>query len=301
LLACLLAAVDARGRDPGEYPLLDLASELEKERKPVMRTAPDAPQLKQAEHALQQINPPDDAHCARSIGAEAFADAHATLARARAAVGDYAGAAESYRHAHACRPREEWLLRNLAEVLFDARDFAGARAAANQALAIEPREVFSHRIIGNLEFIAENWAEAVSRYRYVAASDPDRDRAGYGQLMYWLAQKRAGVPEPAFVARRPGTAWPQPLIAYLRGEYTEAELVMPIRDGDDDYSADLHVSTDERLCEALYYVGQAHWANGDVEVARAYFAAVVNLRVTYFIEHGMALAEIAKLNKLASR
>jgi lipoprotein NlpI len=81
---------------------------------------------------------------------------------------------------------------------------------------------------------------------------------------------------------------------YLQGDYTEEELVTPIREGDDEYA---NVSTDERLCEALYYVGEAHWAAGRPEVARDYFAAMVNLRVIHFIEHGLALAEIAKLRK----
>ncbi len=299
--AGLLTANIASAYEPGEYPLLDLARELERERKPELRAVPNAPALRQAEHALEQAQPPSDADCARSLGAATFAGLHADVARARAAMGDHRGAAESYRHAHACRPRSEGVLRALAEVLFDARDYDGARAAAQQALAIEPREVFSHRILGNLDYVQENWADAVSRYRYVASSDPDRDRASYGQIMLWLAQKRAGVPQPEFVARRPGTGWPQPLVSYLRGEYTEAELVMPVRDGDDDYSSQPHTSTDERLCEALFYVGQAHWAAGKPDVARAYFAALVNLRVIYFIEHGMALAEIAKLNRTAAR
>jgi hypothetical protein len=30
-------------------------------------------------------------------------------------------------------------------------------------------------------------------------------------------------------------------------------------------------------------------------VARDYFAALVNIKVLYFLEHGLALAEIAKL------
>jgi lipoprotein NlpI len=51
------------------------------------------------------------------------------------------------------------------------------------------------------------------------------------------------------------------------------------------------------LCEALYYVGEEYWARGQPDVAREYFAAVVNIKVVGFIEHGMALAEIARLTQ----
>ena len=185
----------------------------------------------------------------------------------------------------------------LGGVLFDARDYAGARAATEAALALDARSISTIRIAANLDFIDERWADAISRFRYVAASDPDRVRAGYGQLMYWLAQSRAGIAHPLWVTRTPGEGWPQPLLLYLRGQYTEEELVVPINEGDDDDNNQPNTSTDERLAEALYYLGQAHWARGDSKTALDYFTALVNLRVTYFLEHGLAIAEVAKLRK----
>jgi lipoprotein NlpI len=113
--------------------------------------------------------------------------------------------------------------------------------------------------------------------------------------MFWLSQMRAGVPRPELVERTPGDGWPQPLLLYMRGEYTEAELTVPVRRGDDEDNPQPNTSTDERLCEALFYVGEAYWARGQLDVARDYFAALVNIKVIYFLEHGLALAEIAKL------
>jgi lipoprotein NlpI len=81
----------------------------------------------------------------------------------------------------------------------------------------------------------------------------------------------------------------------MRGEYTEAELIKPIEAGDDDSNMLANTSTDERLCEALFYVGEEYWARGQPDVARDYFAALVNIKVLFFIEHGIALAELAKL------
>jgi lipoprotein NlpI len=283
-----------------EHPLLDLARELQTTRKLDLRTTPGAPALRQAEHALEQAHAPADGECAGSLGALRFAELHMDLGAALIGQGDFAGATREYRRAHACRPRDAQILAALAGVLFDARDYAGAREAIRASLLIAPRAVNSNRLAGNIDFVAERWAEAVSRFRYVASSDPGRVQAGYGQLMLWLSQMRAGVARPEYVERLPGDGWPQPLLLYMRGEYTEAELIVPIQEGDEDYNSQPNTSTDERLCEALFYVGEAYWARGQLEVARDYFAALVNIKVIYFLEHGLALAEIAKLRERLS-
>jgi lipoprotein NlpI len=284
--------------DSSEHPLLDLARERQPERNKTMRTTPGAPQLHQAEHALEQAHVPSDDACARSLGATRFADLHTEVGAARVGQGDFSGAAAAYRRAHACRPRDAQILAALAGVLFDARDYTGARESINASLAIEPRAVNANRLAGNIDFVGERWADAVARFRYVAASDPERVQAGYGQLMLWLAQMRAGVAKPEYVQRKPGEGWPQPLLQYMRGEYTEEELIAPIKEGDDDFNSQPNTSTDERLCEALFYVGEAYWARGQPEVARDYFAALVNIKVIYFLEHGLALAEIGKMGTL---
>ena len=298
-LVCLfgLSGPPPAAADPAAHPLLELARELQKTRKLDLRETPGSPELREAEHALEQAHAPGDAECARSLGATRFADLHMDLGAAHVGLGDFPGAAAEYRRAHSCRPRDAQILAALAGVLFDARDYTGARTSINAALAIEPRSVNSSRLAGNIDFVGERWADAVARFRYVAASDPDRVQASYGQLMLWLAQMRAGVAKPEYVPRTPGEGWPQPLLQYMRGEYTEEELVTPIKEGDDGDNSQPNTSTDERLCEALFYVGEAYWARGQPEVARDYFAALVNIKVIYFLEHGLALAEIAKLQR----
>jgi lipoprotein NlpI len=300
VLTGLLAAVASQAAAADEsarHPLLDLARELQATRKPDMRATPGAPGLREAEHALEQAQAPPDSECARSLGALRFAELHMMVGGARVGLGDFAGAAQAYRRAQFCRPRDAQILAALAGVLFDARDYAGARETINASLAIAPRAIDANRLAGNIDFVGERWADAVSRFRYVAASDPDRVQAAYGQLMYWLSQMRAGVAKPEYIERTPGDGWPQPLILYMRGEYTEAELTTPIREGDENSNSQPNTSTDERLCEALFYVAEAYWARGNPDVARDYFAALVNIKVIYFLEHGLALAEIAKLRE----
>jgi tetratricopeptide (TPR) repeat protein len=296
-LACAVVwlLVSAESAAPDAFPVLALAREMFTN-DPLVPSF-DIRDLRHAEHALEQARPPADEECARSLGASTYAQLHLSVATALQARGDVTGAAASYRHALACRPRSVTILRQLAELLLDSRDFDGARAAVDQALAIEPRAVELHRIAGYLDFLAERWADAMARFRYVASGEPDRDLAGYGQLMFWLSQARAGVPQPQFVARKAGDRWPQPLLLYMKGAYTEAELAYSIRQGDEDFDEEMgfYASTDERLAAALFYVGQSYWVRGKPEVARDYFAALVTLHLPS-TEHGLALAEIAKLN-----
>jgi tetratricopeptide (TPR) repeat protein len=280
--------------ESGEHPLLDLARALEATRKPQPNRRYYAPELRASEHALEQAQPPADADCARSIGASVYADLYLDLAGALEARGEFPGAVQAYRRALACTPRSSRVLASLAAAQFSARDIAGARAAVHEGLALSPRGVYLNRVAGSIDFIEQRWANAVSRFRYVAASEKDRERAAFAQLMYWLAQMRAGVPKPEFVARRHTEDWPKPLMLYMQGQYTEIELITAIREVDSDYG---EVRTDQRLCQALYYVGEAHWARGNPGVALDYFTAAVNVRVVHFDEHGMALAEIAVLRQ----
>jgi lipoprotein NlpI len=279
---------------PGEHPLLDLARELESTHDPRLHPYFEAFDLRTAEHALAQARAPADEECAGSLGAAVFADLHSDVAAARRDRGDFAGAAEAYRRAAACAPRSARVLHNLSEALFNARDLEGAAEYARRAREINPRAVYLAVMAANVDFVTGRWADAMSRYRYAAASEPDRTRAGYWQLLYWLTQMRAGVAKPEFVARRHADGWPTPLLLYLQDQYSEADLVAAVREGEDDYST---APRDERLCEALFYVGEAHLARHDTELARAYFAAAVNVKSIRAIEHGLALAEIAQLQR----
>jgi tetratricopeptide (TPR) repeat protein len=288
------AAAHAAGYDPGEHPLLDLARALETTREPPAPLSFYTSDLGAAEHALEQARPPADDSCARSIGATVYADLHMDLGEAREGKGDFSGAAQAYRRALACSPRTPRILGQLAGALFSARDLPGARAAIQQALSISPRGVFLNHVAGNIDFVEQRWADAVARFRYVAASEKDRERAAFAQLMYWLAQLRAGVPKPEFVARRHTEEWPKPLMLYMQGQYSEIELISAVREDDSDYA---ETRTDHRLCQALYYVGEAHWARGNPGLALDYFTAVVNIKAIHLDVHGMALAEIATLRR----
>ena len=112
--------------------------------------------------------------------------------------------------------------------------------------------------------------------------------------MYWLAQRRGGVAKPDFVTRTPGEGWPQPLLLYMRGKYTEAELLEPIKAGDEDqHAARTPAPTSDcarRCSTSARNTGRAASPTWHASISRRWSTSSVA-----FIEHGLALAEIAKL------
>ena len=264
-----------------------------------MRATPGAPALRQAEHALEQANVPADEECARSLGAPRFAELHVDVAAARTGRRRFRRRRRGVSRAHACRPRDPTDSRG-------ARRRAVRRARLRRARASRSRRRSRSRPRAR-ELRTASPATSTSstsagrmRSRGFATSPRAIRIACRPVTASSCSGSRRCAPasrSPSSSTRTPGEGWPQPLLLFLRGEYTEDELVDPIREGDDDDNTQPNTSTDERLCEALFYVGEAYWARGERDVARDYFAALVNLKVIYFLEHGLALAEIAKLRQ----
>lgn len=250
-----------------------------------------------AQHTSEiERNPPPESDCAQTLGASRFAAMYEDLAIALANAGDYTGAIDAHEKALACTPRAIPVHAALAADLLHAGRYAEARAAAQRAAAIRRTDVAELRpldtVLVQLDFIDERWAESVARLRAMAASEPDAERATYWQILLWLAQRRAGVRDPELAERaseHEHSGWPVPILDFLKGTLTEDEVLESITEERNDRRRR------EMLVEALYYVGQARLASGQTEIARRYFAAAVNLKVLYFIEHHLALAEVAKL------
>jgi lipoprotein NlpI len=235
-------------------------------------------------------DPPPERDCAHTLGAERFTGLLTRLASARATLGDSSGAALAYRRALSCSPRAVYLHAALAEELMDAGRFSDARQAVLRGLALDRSYTGLATVLGRLDFIEENWDEAIAWLRWAAQKEVDERQAAYWECFLWLAQRRAGVTRPLLVERTLRDAWPRALLDSLRGELDEARLLERLREEPD-------VQRREALVEALYYRGEQYLADRDAASARRYFAQAVNLKVPSFIEHHLALAELAKLNR----
>jgi tetratricopeptide (TPR) repeat protein len=232
---------------------------------------------------------PAPADCGRTLGAARFADLFDDLGAARGALGDAPGAIEAYERAIACNPRAVRLHAGLAEELLHGGRDADAQAAAQRGLAIDPDDYRLGSILARIDFIDQRWPEAIRWLRSITVSTEDPEQATYWECFLYLAQRRAGAPRPELVERNLTDDWPRPILATLRGEMSEQQLLEVIEDQGSDHRRR------EMLVEALYYVGEQRFAAGETAMARRYFAATVNLKVLYFIEHHMARAELARM------
>ncbi len=112
------------------------------------------------------------------------------------------------------------------------------------------------------------------------------------ELWLWAARERSGVAgNDALRARRktvdPAT-WPAPVMAYFLGGMSEAQLLARAK------NPDARIQK-EQLCEAHYYIGMRRLVRGDAPGAKRAFEKTVQFRITSFIEHMRALAELDRL------
>jgi lipoprotein NlpI len=288
--ALVLLAAPVSALAASQTPLLDYALAQSFEIPP--RDIAYSRRLADVEHELRQ-NPPPQSGCAEVLGAKRFASIYSDLGAARSNLADYAGAVEAFENALACTPRVAYLYGVLAAELIHLGRYLEARAIAEQGFEVDEREDSLNRVLAQLDYIEERWPDAAKNLRKAVASVQDNDDAVYWQCLLWLAQRRGGMLRPQIISRESGEKWPQPIMATLLGDLDEAGLVKNIESEKDS------ARRREILAEALYYIGQRRLADNQHEMARRYLAATVNLKVHYFVEHHLALAELAKFRARA--
>ena len=282
----LLLCGNAVAASESETPLFDYAREL-----PFVSVYTErslSRELAQAHYAIEH-NPPPKENCSRTLGANLFASMYDNLASVQATLGDSGGAIENFRKSLACNPRDPGVRAALASALMHIDRIAEARAEAERGRAIDPEDAASSSTLMQLDFIEGRWPQVIARLREMLGWTSDVERATYWECFLWLAQRRSGIREPDDSASDLTDDWPRPVLEALRGALTENDVLDVLREEGNDRRQR------EMLCEALYYIGQTRLANGDTENARLYFTAAVNLKVMYFIEHHLALAELTKM------
>lgn len=293
LVAFSSSAVAANEPDAAsDTPLFDYASAQPTYTQPFNEFV--RKQIASIEAELARHPPPPDEDCAHTLGASRFARQYSDLGVARSNAGQYEEAIATFQKALACAPRVSEYYGQLAGELMHVGRLAEARTTLQHGLALIENPADGNALdsmLMQLDFIDERWADTVARLRAMVATESDDERATYYQCFLWLAQRRAGVRQPELVKRTEYEEWPATLLRMLKGKATEAQVLDEVKDQKNEQRRR------EVLVEALYYVGQLRLANGEAETARRYFAAAVNLKVLYFIEHHMALAEITKMRE----
>lgn len=267
-----------------ETPLFDYAREL-----PFISVVSDG--NKQLERALYEIEhtPPPSEGCSRTLGANRFAYLYENLGAVHASMGDSTAAIDALTKSLSCNPRAARVHSNLGSQYLKLGRVADALASVERARSIDAEDEGAATVAMELAFIQERWPDAIAELRAMISRTVDEERATYWECFLWLAQRRSGTTTPEDSATELTDEWPRPILELLRGALTEEDVLDVVEEeGDDNRQR-------QKLSEALYYVGQARLANGEAENARLYFTATVNLKVMFFLEHHLALAELAKV------
>lgn len=88
--------------------------------------------------------------------------------------------------------------------------------------------------------------------------------------------------------------WIYPVLKYLAGEMTEDKVFDLARNDDPETSR-------EQLCEAYYYIGACHLADGDLDKAEDLFRKCLDQQVNNFYEHGFAIRDLRTIDKLRKK
>ena len=234
-------------------------------------------------------DPPPATNCAQTLGAKRFATLYDDLAQTYSNMGKHVEAVDAYAKAIACNPRADFLHAELAASLLDLGHYSDARVETQRQLYLGRADFTLYTLITQLDFIEGRWPDAINSARAAATDAPNDEQATYWQCFLWLAQMHTAAHEPVLAKRRTTPAWPAPILESLQGKINEAELVEAVQaEGDDERRRDI-------LSEALFYTGEQRLATNRADEAARYFTATVNLKVHYFIEHHLAMAELEKL------
>ena len=148
----------------------------------------------------------------------------------------------------------------------------------------------SYEVLGDLKSALED---------YKKAADLD-DEKRYFTIWSCIILRKLGKRTEAdkfineFLKTHKEDKWIAPVIKYLAGKMTEAEVFKLARHKDPEKQR-------EQLCEAYYYVGACHLADKKLDAAEKLFRKCLAQRVNNFYEHGFAIRDLRTIKKLREK
>ena len=172
------------------------------------------------------------------------------------------------------------------------RDYDRAIELANQSLAADPKdsEALFNRAKAN--FLAHQYFPAHQDLEELL-KDRSWIRRGYPVVLLYLTALRTGGDGADELSRFSTSEfpseWPRPLIDSASGKIENAEAVLA--------SASAASPANEHLCEALFYLGEKSYANGEDKRAQMYFERAVELGTTEFFENWASRNELLSMQE----
>jgi len=165
-----------------------------------------------------------------------------------------------------------------------AMQFQGGRAYVHAARGC------SYEALGQLD-------KAIEDYQKAAEMDEDKR---YFTIWSCLAYRKLGKRAEAdklvkeYLKGFKDDKWIAPVLRHLAGEMKEDEVFKLAHDEDAE-------KTRQQLCEAYYYIGACHLAEGDLDKAEELFKKCLEQRVNNFYEHGFAIRDLRTVKALREK
>ena len=217
-----------------------------------------------------------------------LADLYDELGSAESMLDNHAGSIAAYREALRVKPSAKGYLFDIAIEQYSMGDNAGADATFAEVLRVPHDPGKAH--VAAFYFLATGRYARVIEIAEREMGPSTRERVDADYALYGtIAQHALGGDAKAWLANRgwsaEGQPWPAPVVEHLRGGITEAQLVDAMRAAP---------QLQQKLCEALFYVGLDLEARGQAGLARRYYEATVATHVNAFLEYQGAARKLEK-------
>ena len=216
---------------------------------------------------------------------------HSVLGRTDFLLGQYQEAAEELREAIRIDPTKPTDYFGCGMALARMRRYEEAVESFTQGLNLRPQEAqaYHSRAYANLN-LGRGKAAAADAQAFLKISGGQNKHFPYMKLVIYLGNRQAGNQAEAvqaleeITAGSNSSAWPIPVIQYLRGEMSAQDLLSKADDGD-------------KKTEANAYIGLDLSLSGKGEEAATYLQWVKENGNKKFVEYSLALSELSRIGK----
>jgi tetratricopeptide (TPR) repeat protein len=202
---------------------------------------------------------------------------------------DYDGAISDYDEAIELDPTLAWAFRNRGNASRDKQDHDAAIGDYNEAIRLDPNDAFAHFNRSVCRMLLRRDGSTESFQSVLDAEGWEGGLANVAAVLGCLSGRLASEKERGerYLEESRGKhrqEWPHPAVRYLRGELDEPELLALATDND-------------KQTQARCFIALNQIADQKPELARAHLAWVRDDGNKTSIEHGIAVAELKRLNR----
>ncbi|HSS19199.1 MAG TPA: tetratricopeptide repeat protein [Pyrinomonadaceae bacterium] len=219
--------------------------------------------------------------------------AHYYNGEALSADNQYAEALESYKKAVSLKPDLASLYAELGYAYLKVGNEEEAANTFQKGVQVNPREAYFYRSLAYLH-LTNGLADAAAgdAYSYLTTKGWRDEHSQYLALVWYFALRKGQ--HAAFatkilqdaVAKLDSSDWPYPVVQFLNHTLTETEMLA-------------QANNDDKLTEAHAYAGLELSLNGDSKAALEHLRWVKDKGNRSFVEYGLAMAELDRLEHAA--